>query len=482
MVTLAFVARSSVRGRLPGWRPIAGEVGTSRPSRRGVSIPGDRVGTGAHPGVGPCGRGCGRASARDIRGRRPGRGPDRRRRRSRRARAERSVRPGAVRRAGPRGPAWERRGRCRPGTTGHGGSRSFAAGVAAVAPRLGQLAPRPAPERSSRAPRREGRPAPISHTADEPRPLRCRGAPGAGRGTDRLNVPAGTGTRAGGVPGDERDELCDQVDLVDEVLAGELLALVVEILAGQLEQFERGEGRRRENWQRKKKEPGHPSSPAPCRSRGRRGRGLASARRRAPECEEDFRRALPQKPGAGRGPDDRRSHRLAATPRPASSSPLIFPPSPRRATPAAEVLTARGSAGGKPGAPTCPLFGTGPLLRSSTRRRRLRSPRRYVHRRRARRFAPGPSVALPRSRSPRPPRPSGCCEPSSCPTPSRGRGSPLRPGARRQPLQQTASSVRESGENASPRPASAPSRAPVAIRGLALIFDAPQLNGVFAPR
>jgi hypothetical protein len=82
-----------------------------------------------------------------------------------------------------------------------------------------------------------------------------------------------------------------------------------------------------------------------------------------------------------------------------------FPPSSLREPTGSEVHAARGSPGGGPGAPTCPLFGTGPLLRSSTRRRRAR-PRyqaRPRRRRRARRVAPGPSVALPRSRSPGPP-------------------------------------------------------------------------------
>jgi hypothetical protein len=62
-----------------------------------------------------------------------------------------------------------------------------------------------------------------------------------------LNVPAGTGARAGGGPGGERDELRDQVD---DVLAGELVALGVAILVGQIEQ---GGGQRGENRQRRKK-------------------------------------------------------------------------------------------------------------------------------------------------------------------------------------------------------------------------------------
>jgi hypothetical protein len=49
-----------------------------------------------------------------------------------------------------------------------------------------------------------------AHPADGPRPLRCCGAPGAGRNTLRLNVPAGTGTRAEGFPGGDREELRDQ--------------------------------------------------------------------------------------------------------------------------------------------------------------------------------------------------------------------------------------------------------------------------------
>jgi hypothetical protein len=109
-----------------------------------------------------------------------------------------------------------------------------------------------------------------------------------------------------------------------------------------------------------------------------------------------------------------------------------------------------------------PLFGTGPLLRSSTRRRleRPRHPARRRRRRRARRFAPGPSVllarfavqggqgrppyspgpraGLPRSRSPGPPTGRPGAAPRAAARRFAGAaGVPSPDGARRQPLQQT---------------------------------------------
>jgi hypothetical protein len=161
---------------------------------------------------------------------------------------------------------------------------------------------------------------------------------------------------------------------------------------------------------------------------GRRRGGLARARRGAHEGAGDFRRALPEKPDAGRGPDGRKSHRLAATPRPASSSPPIFPLSPRRETPAAEVLTALGSAGGKPGAPTGLLFGTGPLsplldtAPPGTSALSGTAPPASP----SSSFRAGPIGRAAALEVPPPtPRPAGRCAPGTVTTLNRGRGSPL---------------------------------------------------------
>jgi hypothetical protein len=97
-----------------------------------------------------------------------------------------------------------------------------------------------------------------------------------------------------------------------QVLGGELLALGVAIVAGQLERS-RARGGRTGSETRKGRGPG--GSPAPWRPRGRCGGVLAPACRRAPESAGDTRRALPEKPDAGKGPESRRIHRMVTEPR-----------------------------------------------------------------------------------------------------------------------------------------------------------------------